>query len=201
MLGILWLAAIASGFLIIGNYESTPGVFGQPPARWPKDSAVARALDKPTLVMLAHPRCPCTQASLEELSRIMARAPGRLQAQVLFYQPPEVPDSWSETALWRKALALPGVAVWRDKDSLEARRFSARTSGQVVLYDADGRLLFSGGITGLRGHIGDNAGRRAIATLLEQGKADTIRTPILGCSLEEPSLAGGKNRGSPLQRN
>ena len=38
------------------------------------------------------------------------------------------------------------------------QRFGAETSGQTLLYDRDGRLLFSGGTTGSRGHDGDNAG-------------------------------------------
>ena len=33
----------------------------------------------------------------------------------------------------------------------------AWTSGETMLYDASGRLVFAGGITGSRGHGGDNA--------------------------------------------
>ena len=50
----------------------------------------------------------------------------------------------------------------RDDDGAEARRFGAETSGQTLLYDARGALAFSGGITGARGHAGDNAGRASL---------------------------------------
>src|SRR5256885_12910626 len=54
--------------------------------------------------------------------------------------------------------------VTPDRD--EAARFGARTSGYVVVYDASGHLVFAGGITGSRGHAGDNNRRRdAIAAI------------------------------------
>lgn len=191
LLGILWIAGVALGVRNIRRYETTPGTSGAAPARWPKDSRVPLAPDGATLVMLAHPRCRCTRASLDELSLIMARLQGRLRAHVLFYQPEARADDWTETASWRAAAAVPGITAWRDKGGIEARRFAAETSGQVVLYDSRGRLLFSGGITGLRGQIGDNAGRRAIVALLTRGKTAVTGAPVLGCPLEGPEPAKG----------
>ncbi len=46
-----------------------------------------------------------------------------------------------------------------------------------------GTLLFSGGITGARGHAGDNAGRAAIVALLNQLNPATTATNVFGCSL------------------
>jgi hypothetical protein len=57
------------------------------------------------------------------------------------------------------------------------------TSGQTFLYDARGTLLFSGGITGARGHAGDNAGRASIVALLNRAGAATTSTNVFGCSL------------------
>ena len=202
LLGILWLAVIVWGLRIIWKYEITAGSSGAAPAQWPKDSRIPRALDHATLVMLAHPRCPCTRASVDELAWLMTRLQGRLQAHVIFYQPADQSDTWSETSLWRAAASISGVNVWRDKGSIEADRFRAKTSGHVVLYDPEGRLLFSGGITGLRGHVGDNVGRRAIVSLLTQGKADNARMPVLGCTLKGPTLAvGGRENERPIHGN
>jgi len=75
----------------------------------------------------------------------------------------------------------------RDDDGVEAARFGAATSGQVILYDRDGRLLFSGGITASRGHAGDNDGRDAIVSLLGGGRGTRHSSPVFGCSLLEPS--------------
>ena len=58
--------------------------------RWPESSRLRRVSDKHHLVMFAHPRCPCTRASIGELALIMARVHGRLTADVLFVKPREL---------------------------------------------------------------------------------------------------------------
>jgi len=79
------------------------------------------------------------------------------------------------------------VQVMRDDDGVEAARFGAATSGQVILYDRDGGLLFTGGITASRGHAGDNDGRNAIVSLLGRGRETRHSSPVFGCSLLEPA--------------
>ena len=73
-----------------------------------------------------------------------------------------------------------------DDDGREARLFHAATSGQAVLYDPQGRLLFSGGITASRGHSGDNAGRSSIVSLVHAGVPDRTETSVFGCPLFDP---------------
>ena len=88
-----------------------------------------------------------------------------------------------KTNLWYDAKAIPGVEVMKDQDGSEARLFQAFTSGQTLLYDSKGHLVFNGGITGSRGHSGDNAGRKAIISLVTEGKANRTNTFVFGCSL------------------
>ena len=116
---------------------------------------------RPTLVLLAHPQCSCTRATLEELGEVLARAEHRPKTYVVFLKPSSFANGWEMTDLWQTAARLPDVTVVRDDDGREASRFGAATSGQTLLYDTRGALLFSGGITGARGHAGDNAGRRS----------------------------------------
>jgi hypothetical protein len=121
---------------------------------------------------------------------------------VLFAKPPNLPRDWEQTDLWETAAAIPGVKVMRDDDGLEARRFHAATSGQTMLYDKKGNLLFSGGITGGRGHEGDNAGRSAIVSLLTTGKADDWETPVFGCALfAQGECQMGKEASDPKHSN
>jgi len=133
--------------------------------------------------MLVHPQCPCSRASIGELALLMAQSQGRLKAYVLFLKPAGFSDDWEKTDLWQSAAGIPGVKPLVDYDGMEARRFHAKTSGQTVLYDAEGRLLFSGGITAARGHAGDNAGRSAIVSLVNAKVADKAETPVFGCPL------------------
>jgi hypothetical protein len=179
----LWLSLTVVGIGFLWDYENTPGSAADAPALWPADSRLQRPDGRPTLVLLAHPHCPCTRASIGELSRLMTQARGLVTAQVLFVRPQGFSDEWERTDLWSSAAAIPGVSVVRDDEGVEALRFRAETSGQVVLYDGGGRLLFSGGITSARGHAGDNAGRSAIVSLLNADEAARRETPVFGCPL------------------
>lgn len=139
------------------------------------------------MVMMIHPHCPCSRASIGELALLMAEVPGRVNANVLFIKPHEFPEQWEKTDLWNSAARIPGVKFDVDDDAAEARFFGSQTSGQVMLYDINGQLLFKGGITASRGHSGDNDGRRAIVSLLTQHHEDRAETPVFGCPLSEQS--------------
>jgi hypothetical protein len=181
--GVLWLSMIGAGMWFLKIYEINPGVAAAAPERWPAETRLRRAVDRATLVMLAHPHCPCTRASIGELARLMTQARGRITAYVLFVKPPKFSDGWEQTDLLKSAAAIPGVHVVRDDGGVEAERFHAATSGQTMLYDAQGGLMFRGGITSARGHSGDNAGRTAIVSLVTNGETGPRDTPVFGCPL------------------
>jgi hypothetical protein len=141
----LWLGAVGIGMASLWAYTMAPGQSAAAPGRWPADSPLPRASGQAALVLLAHPQCPCSRASVHELSRLMARAQGRLAAYVLFFLPQGYDEAWAKTDLWSSAAAIPGVSVRLDPAGSEARRFGALTSGQVLLYSTEGDLLFSGG--------------------------------------------------------
>ncbi|HEV8146822.1 MAG TPA: hypothetical protein VGP79_10590 [Bryobacteraceae bacterium] len=113
----------------------------------------------------------------------MTHAPGNLSARVIFYLPKSESAEWAHTDLWRSAAAIPGVEVREDRDNEIATQFGAFTSGQTLLFDREGRLMFRGGITAFRGHSGDNAGRDTILALLEGPARALQATPVFGCSL------------------
>jgi hypothetical protein len=179
----VWLAVAGAGFALIANYQSGRGNAGHTALQWPSAANIPLDHSRPTLVMFVHPKCPCSSASMEELNRLLAQCAGRVAPRVLFFKPAGEPESWARTGLWRSAAAMPHVVAQEDPDGKEARLFGAETSGYVALYDTHGRLLFSGGITGSRGHAGDNAGESAVAALLNGQPAGLAQTPVYGCSL------------------
>jgi hypothetical protein len=183
LLAILWLTALGFGVRTMVSYESTPGQIGSVPVSWPSESKIERAREGETLVMLAHPHCPCTRASMGELAQIMARVQGKARAYVLFLKPQNSGVDWDDTDLRRSAAGIPGVTVMTDVDGVEAGRFGAETSGHTLLFDPSGRLLFSGGITEARGHAGGNAGESAIVSLINNQTAERRSTFVFGCSL------------------
>jgi hypothetical protein len=185
-LGIVWGLMTAMGLGVMLAYEETPGLAATPSVQWPANSRIQPSTDHATLVMLAHPQCPCTRASIGELNALMARCQNKVKVFVLFLKPEGFDKDWEKTDLWRSAAAIPGVTVLSDEGGLEANLFHVSTSGQTLLFSPSGQLLFEGGITGGRGHSGDNQGRDAIVSLVLTGKAEQRKTPVYGCSLRNP---------------
>lgn len=179
-----WLAATSWGMWRLAGYSFTPGAQGAAPESWPTGSTLARDLTRPTVVIAVHPECPCSEATLEELDSIAAQSAGRLRMQVLFVALPGLPPV-EESDLWSRASRIAGVQMIKDPDGIEAGRFGTLTSGETRLYGADGRLLFRGGITAARGHVGDNPGQAAVIALLAPGTPSQppVTTPVFGCAL------------------
>lgn len=180
-----WIAIVLVGFTLLTDFQNRPGAAGEPPAQWPAGTVLEQGSEQATLVLFAHPHCSCTRASLGELARILRYAGPKVRTHIVMLQPDGRSEGWVQDVLWRQARALPDVDVTLDPSGVEAARFGALTSGWVVLYDADGRLLFRGGITGSRGHEGDNAGRQAILHLLGEQAPARSETFVFGCPLND----------------
>ncbi|HWA84821.1 MAG TPA: hypothetical protein VG710_01250 [Opitutus sp.] len=190
-----WVLATGVGFRALTEYEMRPGPPALAPDRWPAGTGLSFEHDRSNLVMFAHPQCSCSSASLDELMKIMTLCPGRLHVAVCFLNPDGEADGWNHSALWRDANAIPGVEVVADRNGRLATRFGATTSGQVYLFACDGTRVFSGGITGARGHEGDNRGRRAILALLRGEKSAITTAPVFGCALQDaPASPAGRRQ-------
>jgi hypothetical protein len=192
VVGLAWAGTAVFGGYALLRYENSPGKVAHGLLSWPADSTVQLATDRPTLVMAAHPQCPCTRASVAELAQLMAHVQGKVQAYVLFYSPRESGADWENTDTRRSAAQIPGVTVLSDVDGAEAQRFGAETSGHTFLFDPSGRLLFTGGITASRGHSGDNAGESAIVSLINDHSSKRSQTFVFGCSFKNPVRKGVK---------
>jgi len=184
---VCWLGFVATGMTLVMRYDTTPGTPAAAPHMWPRESRLTLAADRPTLVMLAHPRCDCTRASLSEIAELLARTTHRPQTYIVFIRPPRTGPDWERTSVWAVAAAIPGVNVLRDDDGQEATRFGVETSGQVLLFRPDGGLAFSGGTTSARGKTGTNVGRTTLLDLLEGRTPLTSTTPVYGCPLFGPA--------------
>jgi hypothetical protein len=171
------------------RYKSTPGSAATAPLEWPLGTRIVRAPDRATLLLFAHPRCTCTRASLSELAWILDRYPDRVAARVVFLRPDGVDEHWVDGDTYAVAGAMARVERIVDDGGAESRLFGAVTSGTALLYDTRGHLQFSGGITGARGHVGDNLGRSRVAALVAGGFADRPESPVFGCELDPEGAA------------
>lgn len=192
LVAALWLC-LASGMLYaMADYGSEAGEAGEPPERWPAMATQALKTEggKPTLIMFAHPLCPCTRATLWELENVTNRLYGMFNTHVLFFEPENtaaMAKIWQATDLKAIANRLPGTTVHVDVDGKLAAHFGAYTSGQVLLYGASQQLLFAGGMTPSRGHTGNNPGKSfVISSILSDSAVDPLQpanSPVFGCSL------------------
>ncbi len=180
---IIWLAFAGFGFSRLWSLDNHAGTASHPPVVWRPQPALALDPARPTLVLLLHPQCPCSRASVSELNHLAALCPNRAKIVVLFLRPAGYSASWTRTGLWRQTAAIPGVSVSADNGGEAARRFGAATSGETLLYAPDGHLLFHGGLTGARGHEGDNAGLSAVVALLNGQRSVRASAPVYGCPL------------------
>lgn len=186
----IWGVAVGSGFVLLTSYQNAPGSPAEAPAQWPADSGLEPASQGATLLVFVHPHCPCTDATMEELARLMRHVRDTVRAHAVFLQPEQVDPGWVTTSLWRRAESVAGVTPRPDPAGRETDRFGVATSGQVLLYGPEGSLRFQGGITAGRGHEGDNAGRTALRTLLSGGRPAETETFVFGCSMHQDGTTG-----------
>jgi hypothetical protein len=196
----LWLAVPTLGFAMLLQHQYAAGDHGATAA--PREHFAALGVEadsQRTLIITLHPHCPCSNTTLEELRTLLAESGGSVRATALFVVPAGVASSrsdaaapWAEaSASWHRAATIPGLERRLIAES-EARTLGPRTSGHVLLFDADGVLRFDGGITLGRGHAGDNDGRRALGAALvaatDQKPTQLVTHPVYGCGLFD---AGG----------
>ena len=180
----MWLVLIGYGLVALWNYSNRPGPAALVQPFWPSKTRLPAHPVFPTLIMFAHPRFPCSEASLGELNQIMAQVSQKLNIIVVFVTLP---------GLLSAPRTIPGIQTILDKGGVEADRFGAKTSGQVLLYDTHGKLVFEGGITSARGHSGDNFGKSAIVSFINEGRIERSHTPVFGCILKEHTDANDEN--------
>lgn len=183
----IWAIGVlaVSGALV--RYSYGVGDRGAPVDAWPASVSISRATDAWTVVMFAHPHCPCTRASVSELARLQTDCRTRCELIVVIYCAPDEGDAWSDGAVRDGVARIPGAGIVLDPAGALAQAFGVVTSGHVLAYDPDGRLAFSGGITPGRGHEGLTAARMALERLLEGGRLedapDTITADVFGCPI------------------
>ena len=185
-LAAVWLVAVLAGFAVVINYDLQPGEAAVAPRQRPAGTASPLAADRPTLMLFAHPRCPCTRATLVELNHILTACPGTADIRIYFATPENPTAEWTKTTLWNDATALSGTTAVADPGGALARQFDVKTSGHVLLYSADAKLLYSGGITAARGEEGANPGRSAIVALLKGHPGVEPESQVFGCPLFNP---------------
>jgi hypothetical protein len=181
----LWVSTTALGLGRILRYSVTPGRAAVAPVVWPRqcEPQIHLAPSGVTLVVVLHPQCPCSRATVQQLAELTTTNARGVSSYALFVRPHDFSEAWERSGLWQQVGSIPGAKAIDDVDGKLARSFGALTSGQTYAFDPSGRLLFSGGITSARGHMGDSAGADALHEILCGRAPQQDHTPVFGCAL------------------
>jgi len=163
--------------------DARPGHPGHPDDRWSNLSPLERSLDHWTLVAFLDPRCPCSMATAGEIEVLLANSNSQCVTHIVVEGQQDEARGYFFASSLKNLSAIPGVSVHWDYDGIAARAFGATTSGQILLYRADGKLVFNGGITASRSHQGSNDGLDAVLRWIRSEAPYVEQFPIFGCSL------------------
>ncbi len=191
---VAWGLLVGAGMSVLHARAARPGDAGSRPMQWPVESPLPLASDRPTLLVFLDLKCPCARATMAELEMILTRCGGRAVARILVEGTESGAATWANDRALANLARFPGVNARLDAKGIESNRFGIATSGHVLLFRPDGRLIYQGGVTGARGHEGANYGRDAVISLI-LGDEPGVRTfPVFGCPLET-AASSARERG------
>lgn len=184
LLFLLWLVLIAGSYAWSIRYGFATGKQSGAPPTLPLSLDLASPLPRAQLLLALHPHCPCSRATVTELAKIISRTADSRDITVLMYKPAAQPDSWLEGSLLNECRRM-NLRIRPDPEGRLAASLGGFTSGHVVLYDVSGRLRYQGGITGSRGHEGDNLGELAVIEALQVRASSLKSLPVFGCAIKQ----------------
>lgn len=183
-LSALWCLGVFAGFTWLTTYAATAGKPATPPKQI-QLTPFSQVSSNEQLLVFLHPHCSCSQATLHELDRVLASVAHKPDVHIFFADVREH-DSIKTSALWQQAQLIDDAKISIDENDL-AQQLSVHTSGGMLLYNMDGKLLFNGGITASRGHEGDNAGKAQLVNALKTSLDTSSQAAVFGCALSSPS--------------
>ena len=179
----LWLFVCAFLTAQLIAFGARPGEKAQTAKSFPQTTKLKLTKDKFTVVAFLHPQCPCSKATIGELEEFMGNHGDDSTAYALFLKPVGCNEEFARSELFEQSSRIKGVQTIVDNDGLEAKIFGSKTSGQVMVYDPRGCLVFSGGITSSRGHYGDNDGLDAVCNIVQKKEKSIECSEVYGCPL------------------
>ena len=199
---------------IVGNDQSFSTALS---AKWPTSTELAKVTTSGHLIVFVHPYCPCTRATLKNLD--VALDSIELHVSIVQLRTERLESIHSPIS---SIASLANKNNWNlimDNEGVEAKRFGATTSGECLLFDAEGSLLFAGGITAGRGHLGNNEGLETLKELTRRlstpsdyhsssheksqfaGTSPLAQFPTFGCPLSSETGCGRQLNACPQYVN
>lgn len=190
ILAVVWLCAVAivSGWLVVRSTSAGPRQAG--PDSWPATILGPQSSDRLSIVVALHPKCPCSKATITQLSELARALGDTAEFVALLLVPSGMDADWMHSNTRDQLATLPSCRVILDHRGEAARALGMRTSGHVQAFSPDGSLVFSGGVTPSRGDLGPCAPLEVLSALASrpaEGNGPPAAAPVFGCQLfDEP---------------
>ncbi len=192
LIGFVAACAIGIGGVVVADlnsYMSRGGEVGTVPVSWPASVEAASPLVRRsdggwTFVLTAHPECPCTRATADQLLRALDGADPADRLLVLARA-----DDTNDLGVLEPLRRLSNTTFIADPDASLSADFGGLTSGYLVAFDPGGRTAFAGGLTPRRGMVGPSTGFEAVRALIENKGSVAERAEVFGCPLCEHDAA------------
>lgn len=181
---IAWVVGV--GFTFWSNYkfETTPGKASGFVETAPTGSDLHFAADQFNWITFIHPQCACSKATLENLRQMNNDFKNKnVKFHVVFFAPDQKNENLEKSEYVQAAEQLSHTEIYFDPKLKEFNFYDAETSGQSFLFNAERKLVFKGGITEARGHLGESLSMRRIASLVTGSSSNEklIESPTFGC--------------------
>jgi hypothetical protein len=171
------------------DYKSTPGKASLFVGRAPDSSSIKFDSKHYNFITFIHPKCSCSEATIENLTTMTRDfANKNISFHVVFYSSSELGSDLENSKYVKEVKELQNTRIYFDKKLTDFSLYDVETSGQSFLFDTEKNLIFKGGITESRGHLGETLSMRKIAGYLEGEKPNSITlAPTFGCGTEAQS--------------
>jgi hypothetical protein len=127
-------------------YQSGRQVAAETPSQWPMTSSLMRQADLPSVILFANPNSPCTTDTLAQLKEAVEGE--RVKASIVFWAPEHADEESLNSNNIDQAKQISGATIVFDSKGHEFANFGIQSSGQVIVYDPNGQLVYNGDITG-----------------------------------------------------
>ncbi|WP_446742142.1 hypothetical protein [Silvibacterium acidisoli] len=166
----------------IFRFGATPGGQLNAPGHLPA-AAPFHATGAPVLLVFVHPGCTCTHATLEELDDTLNGYTKTLQVVLVVYHSAATERAGLTLEFTPRSWLHRDFRVVSDDKGMLSKQFGVQTSGEIVLYGRNGQMLFQGGVTPERAHVGASKGRDALERALFREDRQGGMTQVFGCPI------------------
>jgi len=137
-----------------------------------------------SLVVLIHPKCSCSTATLKEVERLKIGLKDKLDVKLVFISYGDKSKNWYQGPVWDLAVSMKkNVSIVLDNDGQILKTLGTKTSGTAYLVGPDLKVVFQGGLTPIRGHEGATSGQAFIASWVKGNTKSSLIQKIFGCGV------------------